>query len=128
MNFGEIYEAAVRGCLRALGDRARDTSLALHLSPGTPAMAAVWILLGKTRFPAELLESSRDHGVRTASVPFDISADFIPDLLRQQDERLREQSAAEPPSAPEFSDIAYRSRVHGWSSAHGESPSATSRC
>lgn len=109
--FGEIYEAAVRAIQRALGDRARDTSLTFHLSPGTPAMAAVWILLGKTRFPGELIESSKDHGVRTTSVPFDISADFIPDLLREQDERLREGSAAEPPEASEFADIVHRSRV-----------------
>jgi DNA-binding NtrC family response regulator len=109
--FGEIHEAAVRTVQRALGDRARDTSLTFHLSPGTPAMAAVWILLGKTRFPAELIESSKDHGVRIASVPFDISADFIPDLLREQDERLRQGSAAEPPEAPEFADILHHSRV-----------------
>src|SRR6185295_11388941 len=38
MNFGEIYEAAVRGCVRALGGLPRDSSLTLHLSPGTPAM------------------------------------------------------------------------------------------
>src|SRR5678815_3537361 len=44
--FGEIYEAAVRSIERTLGKRARDTALTLHLSPGTPAMAAVWILLG----------------------------------------------------------------------------------
>lgn len=81
-NFGEIYEAARRVCLHAQGDKPRETALTFHLSPGTPAMAAVWILLGKTRFPAELIESSKDHGVRTASVPFDISADLIPDLLR----------------------------------------------
>ena len=109
--FGEIHEAAVRAVQRALGGRARNTSLTFHLSPGTPAMAAVWILLGKTRFPAELIESSKDYGVRTASVPFDISADFIPDLLREQDERLRQGSAAEPPEAPEFADIIHRSRV-----------------
>jgi DNA-binding NtrC family response regulator len=109
--FGEIHEAAVRAVRRALGERPRDTSLSFHLSPGTPAMAAVWILLGKTRFPAEFIESSKAHGVRTASVPFDISADFIPDLLRAQDERLRQASAAEPPEAPEFVDIVHRSRV-----------------
>ena len=112
-DFGQIYQAAVRSIERVLGDRARDTKLTFHLSPGTPAMAAVWILLGKTRFPAELIESSRDHGVRTASVPFDISADFIPDLLRGPDERLREGAAAEPPAAPEFADILHRSRVMG---------------
>lgn len=38
--FGEIYEAAVRGIERALSQR-RDITLSLHLSPGTPAMAAV---------------------------------------------------------------------------------------
>lgn len=109
--FGEIYGAAVRAVQRALGDQARQTSLSFHLSPGTPAMAAVWILLGKTRFPAELIESSREHGLRTASVPFDISVDFLPDLLREQDERLRQASGAEPPEAPEFADIVHRSRV-----------------
>ena len=109
--FREIYEAALRGVQRAIGERHRDVALAFHLSPGTPAMAAVWILLGKTRFPAELIESSKEHGVRTASVPFDISADFIPDLLRERDERLRQGSAGEPPEAPEFADIIHRSRV-----------------
>ncbi|WP_437962608.1 sigma 54-interacting transcriptional regulator (plasmid) [Sorangium sp. So ce119] len=109
--FGEIYQAAVRGIERALGDRRRETALALHLSPGTPAMAAVWIILGKTRFPAELIESSREHGVRTASVPFDLSAEFLPDLLREPDERLRQTSGGEPPEAPEFADIIHKSRV-----------------
>ncbi len=109
--FGEIHEAAVRAVQRVLADNPKGTALSFHLSPGTPAMAAVWILLGKTRFPAELIESSKDHGVRTAAVPFDISADFIPDLLREQDERLRQGSAAVPPPAPEFEKIVHRSRV-----------------
>jgi len=112
-NFGEIHEAAVRTVLKVLGSKPGDVALTFHLSPGTPAMAAVWILLGKTRFPAELIESSKEHGVRTASVPFDISADFIPDLLREQDERLRQASGAEAPAAPEFADIIHRSRVMG---------------
>ena len=109
--FGEIFQAAVRQCTEALGKHPSQTNLVFHLSPGTPAMAAVWILLAKTRFPAELLESSKDHGVRTAEVPFDIAVDFLPDLLRERDERLRELSGAEPPEAPEFADIIYRSRV-----------------
>lgn len=109
--FGEIYEAAVRSAKRAQGSHPSEVNLTFHLSPGTPHMAAVWIILGKTRFPAELIESAKEHGVRTTSVPFDISADFIPDLLRQQDERLRQGSAAEPPEAPEFSAIIHRSRV-----------------
>lgn len=108
--FGEIYEAAVRACESVRARNDTGASLVFHLSPGTPAMAAVWIILGKTRFPAELIESSRQHGVQSASVPFDISVDFIPDILRSRDEHLRGLAAAGPPEAPEFSDIVHRSR------------------
>ena len=109
-HFGEIYEAARRTVESLAADPAKPASLTFHLSPGTPAMAAVWIILAKTRFPAELIESSREHGVRTASVPFDISADFIPDLLAERDQRLRVQSAAPSETAPEFADIIHQSR------------------
>ncbi len=110
-DFGEIYKAVVRSVSSALGDGTGAIELSFHLSPGTPAMAAVWIILAKTRFPAELIESSRQHGVRTASVPFDISVDFIPDLLRGPDERLARLSIGLPPDAPEFAVIIHRSRV-----------------
>ncbi len=109
VNFAEIYPAAVRAIEDALARHRPPTALTYHLSPGTPAMAAIWIILAKTRFPAELLESSRERGARVASVPFDMSADFIPDLLRGPDERLERLSAALPPEAPEFADIVHRS-------------------
>src|SRR5690606_18603255 len=100
-DFGGIYEASRRACeeLRAHGNGAEFT---FHLSSGAPPMAAVWILLGKTIFPAELIESSRERGVKTARVPFDIAAEFLPELLRDPDERLRVQSTANSPPAPEF--------------------------
>ena len=108
-NFGEIYKAAVMVVTRIQQKHGRNFSLTFHLSPGTPAMAAVWIILAKTRFPAELIESSREHGVVSASVPFDISADFIPDLLRRPDRKLEKLAAGLPIEAPEFEDIVYRS-------------------
>ena len=108
--FGEIYTAAVGACEQALA-ASKGAALTFHLSPGTPAMAAVWIILAKTRFPAAMIESSREHGVRTASVPFDISADFLPDLLRQPDRELERLSAGLPPGAPEFDAIVHRSPV-----------------
>lgn len=109
--FGEIYQVAVRVLTESLEHYGKRARLTFHLSPGTPAMAAVWIILAKTRFPAELIESSRKHGVRTASVPFDISAEFLPDLLKGPDERLRSLTAGLPPDAPEFADIIHRSDV-----------------
>jgi len=111
IDFGEIYEAVVYIVSALINKYGKETQLTFHLSPGTPAMAAVWIILAKTRFPAELIESSREHGVRTASIPFDISAEFIPDLLRKPDRELERLSAGLPPEVPEFSDIIHQSTV-----------------
>ena len=77
-DFGGIYEAARRACQHVLAQK-KDSSLTFHLSSGAPPMAAVWMLLGKTIVPAELIESSREQGVKTAEVPFDIAAEFLPD-------------------------------------------------
>lgn len=110
-HFGEIYEAAVRVCTVALGEQRDQVELTFHLSPGTPAMAAVWILLAKTRFPAELIESSKAYGVQPVSVPFDISAEFLPDLLLKSDEHLRSASAEKPIESANFADIHYRSPI-----------------
>lgn len=110
-NFGEIYQAASTTISEKIQEHGTEADLVFHLSPGTPAMAAVWILLAKTRFPAELIESSKEHGVRTASVPFDISVDFIPDLFRKPDQTLERLAAGLPADAPEFDDIIHRSEI-----------------
>ena len=107
--WAEIHDAAV-----AVVDplfRRPGARLVFHLSPGTPAMGAVWVILGKTRYPAELIESSRQHGVKTASIPFEISAELVPDLLRRPDAALQRHSAAAPPELPEFAAIIHRSEV-----------------
>ena len=110
-HFGEIYEAAVRVCTAAWGERRNQVELTFHLSAGTSAMAAVWIILAKTRFPAELIESSIKHGVQTVSVPFDISAEFLPNLLLKPDEQLRSVSAEKPIESANFANIYYRSSI-----------------
>lgn len=112
MHFGEIYLAATRACDAALAEFADEVAeLTFHLSPGTSAMAAVWMILAKSRYPARLLQSSREFGVHEAIIPFDISADFIPDLQREQDARLASLAAAGPPSGVEFESIVHRSAV-----------------
>ena len=55
-----------------------DTQLCLHLSPGTPAMAAVWVLLGKTRYPAKFLETFAGKSWGT-DIPFDLTIDVLPE-------------------------------------------------
>lgn len=108
-DFGEIHQAAVAAVEALIDKHGDEAPLTFHLSPGTPAMAAVWILLAKTRFPsAELIESSLEAGVKTVSVPFDISAEYLPDLLRKSDEDLQRLSQAQPEGSPEFEDIIHR--------------------
>ena len=105
-NFNEIYEAAVRVITAVLKRHGPEsTHLTFHLSPGTPAMAAVFVLLSKTRFHADLIQTSKERGLEYASVPFEMSADYIPDLLRRPDEEMERLSAGLPPEAPEFDEI-----------------------
>ncbi len=108
-DFGEIYQADVSVIEKTRGQSTGEYSPTFHLSPGTPAMAAIWIILSKTRFPAELIESSKEGGVRIVSIPFDISAEFIPELLRRPDEELEKLSSGSPPESPAFDDIIHRS-------------------
>jgi transcriptional regulator with GAF, ATPase, and Fis domain len=111
-NYTAIYQA-VDPVLREL-TRRKGVELSLHLSPGTPAMGAVWLLLGKTRYPAELLQSSRESGVRAADVPFDIAAEFIDRahvLTQAADAALRARAVGQLPETPRFGDIIYRGRA-----------------
>jgi DNA-binding NtrC family response regulator len=107
-HLGDIHQCATAAVADALA-RHRGAKLTFHLSPGTPAMAAVWIILGKTRYPAAFIESSRGHGVRDVDVPFSLSAEFLPDLLRAPDAELERLAAELPPPAPEFAALLHRS-------------------
>jgi transcriptional regulator with PAS, ATPase and Fis domain len=108
-DFSEIYQAAVAALTSVSAEHEQDVALTFHLSPGTPAMAAVWMLLAKTIYPATLIQSSKDQGVVVADIPFEISAEFIPSSRLKQDVRLEQMIAALPPEAPEFDDIIHRS-------------------
>lgn len=108
-DFEEIYNAAVQAIEQTRKKLGGEFRLTFHLSPGTPAMAAVWIILSKMRYRAELIESSKEGGVRTVSIPFDISAEYIPELLRQPDEELEKLSSGAAPESAAFSDIIHRS-------------------
>lgn len=106
-NFGEIYTSVVETIKDLASEPHRKFTY--HLSPGTPAMAAVWIIIAKTRFPAELIESSREAGVRTVSVPFDISAEFIPGILSNAENELQKFSDEFADAASTFFDIIHQS-------------------
>ncbi len=100
----EIYQAAADAVEKARKRHGKDLQLTFHLSPGTPAMASVWLLLSKSRFPAELVQSSRERGVRSVTLPFEIAVDWPDDALMRLGEAL-------PPQVAGFSDILHESAV-----------------
>jgi DNA-binding NtrC family response regulator len=108
---GEIFGEATRALDTMSRELGPTDQLYIHLSPGTPAMASIWVLLAKTRYPAKLIESSADKGVSEVTIPFEISAEFLPDLVRGHDRQLVTVLQGVPESRPHFDKIVHRSDV-----------------
>jgi transcriptional regulator with PAS, ATPase and Fis domain len=110
IDYGEIYSQVSANLVQA-GLPQSDVELSFHLSPGTPAMAAIWIILAKTRFPAKLIQTSRERGVESVDFFFDLASDFLPEYLQRGRQRAERLNNALKPSAPEFSKIVHKSQV-----------------
>jgi transcriptional regulator with PAS, ATPase and Fis domain len=75
VHFGEIYLEATNVLdTLALQNIYPD----ILLSPGTPAMQAIWILLGKTKYPSRFIQATLEQGVQFVDIPFEIAAEFTP--------------------------------------------------
>ena len=105
VNFSEIYIAANKHLLEINNEGAEINIL---LSPGTPAMQAIWILLGKTKFNAKYIQSSLEDGVKYIDIPFEISAEYTPTANRIESEKLLSLSNITAPANPAFKDIITR--------------------
>ncbi|HIE82921.1 MAG TPA: hypothetical protein EYQ00_03320, partial [Dehalococcoidia bacterium] len=68
-NFTKIDQIAT-ALVRSLP---QDAKLIYLCSPGTYVMQCVWLLLSHNKFPATLIESSKEAGVKEIEVPFNIS-------------------------------------------------------
>ncbi len=107
-NYQDIYLAA----RRTIDDlRGPKIEMTFHVSPGTPAMGAIWLLLAKTYVQADLIEGSTEKGVSRVSFPFELSAEFLPDLLRRHDEELQRLATAAAPEQAAFGNIMHRSEI-----------------
>lgn len=102
-NHKEIY-AAVRSIVHDTHTQNPDAQLNFHISPGTPAMALTWTLLAPM-YGAQLIESSREHGVQMVQFPFEIAAYFLPD------KDLTRLAASATPTHSAFSNILFQSEI-----------------
>lgn len=110
IDYAAIY-TAVSANLKGAGLPRNDVELTFHLSPGTPAMAAIWIILSKTRFPAQLIQTSRERGREPVDFFFDLASDFLPEFLQRSGERITRLAEGAKEVAPEFSKIIHHSAV-----------------
>lgn len=110
IHYGQIYENVSAELSRARLPR-DDVQLTFHLSPGTPAMAAIWIILAKTRFPARLIQTSKEKGLETVDFFFDLASDFLPEFLKRSDDRIGRLTGVPLDDAPAFGKIIHHSDV-----------------
>jgi transcriptional regulator with PAS, ATPase and Fis domain len=109
-DYEQIFRAA-DGVLQeiATAKASAPLDLFLHLSPGTPAMAAIWLLLGKSRYPATFFQTHKGKCWVT-NIPFDLVVDYVPQLLRDADSQLQHLAAYPPAELKGFEAIAGDSR------------------
>jgi DNA-binding NtrC family response regulator len=103
------YDAVFRasdGVMRGLWVRFRKERLetCILLSPGTPTMASIWILLGKSRYPSVFYQTFQGKLQRT-EIPYDLVDDFVPELLRDPDLNLQHLAARSPGQVDGFKGI-----------------------
>lgn len=110
IHYASIYEEVAKH-LKALGLPREDVDLTFHLSPGTPAMASIWIMLAKTRFPANLIQTSKEHGLESVDFKFDLASDFLPEFLQRSDQRIERLVKGPREDTPHFEKIIHKSKV-----------------
>lgn len=105
IDYREIYLAADH----FLSQRTlSDTELSILLSPGTPAMQVVWVLLGKTRYPCQFYQASREQGVQCVDIPVRLSAQFLPAIGQLSTSNLQGLIYDSFPISSAFNDILTR--------------------
>lgn len=86
---------------------ASESLVTLNLSSGTPAMAAIWLLLGKGVYNTKLVQTSQQNGLADIELPFNIALAY----LEHQDGVLGKLAASSPVLDSYFEHIQSRSPV-----------------
>ncbi|WP_345845110.1 sigma-54 interaction domain-containing protein [Shewanella algae] len=98
IDYPSIYAIAEK----ELSQTSLDSDLVtLNLSSGTPAMAAVWVLLGKGIYNTKLVQTSVQNGLSDVTLPVNIALES----LKRQDEVLGELASAAPDFDGQFAHI-----------------------
>ena len=111
IDYREIFEV-VDAELASVVNRPRQDRLELcmHLSPGTPPMTAIWVLLGKSKYRPTTFYQTHEGRALVTEIPFDLVVDFVPQVLRDADAQLQRLASRGPHEVQGFQSIAGNSR------------------
>lgn len=104
--YSEIFKAT-DSCIKTVYDKLASKETAdfhFFLSPGTPTMTAVLVLLGKSRYPATFWQTHRGNA-RISEIPFDLSVDFLPEILKDADSAFHHLASRSPQEIEGFEQI-----------------------
>ncbi len=90
--------------------RPHRLDLCLHLSPGTPTMTAIWLLLGKSKYQPATFYQTHDGKAWVTDIPFDLVMEFVPQVLRDADARLQLLASHGPQEVEGFQGIIGKSQ------------------
>jgi len=103
-DYAQVFGVADR-VLAALRRRpGRDAEWCILLSPGTPAMTAVWVLLGKSRYPARFYQTFQGR-LTEATIPYDLIEEYVPEVFRTPDVYLQRLAASGAGEVRGFEDV-----------------------
>lgn len=107
-DYGAVYDAAV-GVLGGIKENSAgsDCQLAMHLSPGTSTMAAIWVLLGKSLYPATFYQTYKG-AAKAVDIPFDLMVDYLPEINRRREAAIEAVVSGATPAG--FEGIVGKSR------------------
>ena len=106
IDYSEIFQA-VDGVLESVVNRPRTerVEVCMHLSPGTPPMTAIWLLLGKSKYRPATFYQTHEGKVLITEVPFDLVVDYVPQVLRDADAKLQMLASRSPQEVQGFQAI-----------------------
>jgi len=90
--------------------RPHAIDLCVHLSPGTPTMTAIWLLLGKSKYHPTTFFQTHECKAWVTDIPFDLVVDYVPQVQRDADARLQRLAGQSPQEIKGFEGIVGDSR------------------
>jgi len=110
-DYPEVFAVADRELASVVSvPRPHPIDLCIHLSPGTPTMTAIWLLLGKSKYHPATFYQTHNEKAWVTNVPFDLAMEFVPQVLRDADARLQRLASHSPQELDGFTGIIGESR------------------